>query len=178
MNKVDGRQDVGLSHVIWTGHRWMAVGRSGAVASSPDGFTWTGQDSGCTADLTSVVWTGTRFVAVGYDGVILSSPDGGNWRLEESGTKDKLRSVIVADGRLVAVGDSGTILVCEFDAAERAEADKRRAMAEAWESRKREAALRVAREASGACILCGKRLGLIQKLSRAKQHKQCTTFTF
>lgn len=95
-----------FSQVIWNGSMILAVGRNGAIISSPDGGTWTRQVSGTAHYLMSVVWTGKRFVAVGYqglwDGSVLVSEDGISWKSQGSGCA--LFSVAWNGSRLVAVG--------------------------------------------------------------------------
>ena len=165
----------------------LAVGRSGSIISSLNGVNWFRHEFGCKRDLNSAIWTGTQFIVVGDNGVILTSSEGANWVAQKSGTEETLLSVVKADGRLVAVGDSGTVLVSEMSAAEKAEEERQQALADAEQKRRREVAqkaeearkikLQSSRAAAGVCILCGKPLGLLQKLTRAKQHKECSAFT-
>ena len=64
----------------------------------------------------------------------------------------------------------------EAEEERRAEEAKRAKEAKrAEEERKRK--IQSNREASRVCMMCGKPLGFFQRLSRAKQHKGCTTFT-
>jgi hypothetical protein len=185
--KLDGRYISGAEYVSWTGKKLLAVGRSGLIISSSDGLSWTRHDSGCKHDLNSAIWTGMQFVVVGYKGVILTSSDGANWAAQESGTEETLLSVVKADGRLAAVGDSGTVLVSEMTATEKAEDERQQALADAEQKRRREGErqaeearklkLQSSRAAAGVCILCGKPLGVLQKLTRAKQHKECSVYT-
>jgi hypothetical protein len=51
----------------------MAVGEFGAVATSPDGVSWTSWKVG-DQRLSGVAWAGTRWVITGASGTILTSP--------------------------------------------------------------------------------------------------------
>ena len=52
----------------------MAVGRGGAILTSPDGVTWTQRTSGTSRDLNGVAYGNGLFVAVGDFGIIFTSP--------------------------------------------------------------------------------------------------------
>jgi len=69
--------DTGLNSVAWTGKKLVTVGNKGVVLTSPDGVTWTRQNSGTTANLNVVAWTGGRLIAVGE--TVLASEDGILW---------------------------------------------------------------------------------------------------
>ena len=96
--------------VAWSGSKFVAVGYSGTIITSPDGISWTSRNSGTSKGLSKVVWSGTQFVVVGDPGVILTSPDGITWTSRTSGTVEPLYGIASSGAELVAVGFTGTIL--------------------------------------------------------------------
>jgi photosystem II stability/assembly factor-like uncharacterized protein len=106
--------------------RFIAVGSSGTIISSPDAVAWSTETSGSAAWLRSVDWfvpaIGPAFaITVGDGGVILSSNStGSSWTPQTSGTTENLYDIAsgivhvgkppVATKRIVAVGLHGTIL--------------------------------------------------------------------
>lgn len=68
-----------LHSVAWTGSRWVAVGNTGTVLTSPDAVSWTLRQSGTRSDLFAVVWNGSGLLALGGDGEVLHSADGVAW---------------------------------------------------------------------------------------------------
>lgn len=89
----------------------VAVGNSGAILTSPDGFEWMQQSSGTTFTLNDVTFGEETLVAVGSSGTVLTSPDGTVWTSRQSGTRFQLNDVTFGDGRFVAVGETGTALM-------------------------------------------------------------------
>jgi photosystem II stability/assembly factor-like uncharacterized protein len=81
------------------------VGSEGTILTSPDGKTWTRQDSGIRNDLLGITYGNGLFVAVGSEGTILISPDGRSWTKQNSGTTKHLHDVAYGNGLFVAVGD-------------------------------------------------------------------------
>ncbi len=107
-----GYSYVGLGGVTYGNGKFVAVGNRATILTSPDGETWTQQDSGASTinNLFSVTYGNGTFVAVGYPGTILTSPDGENWTQRTSGTTEGLYGVAYGNGTFVAVGGGGTIL--------------------------------------------------------------------
>ena len=69
-----------LRAVSLAGTTFVAVGDSGRIETSPDGLTWTVQNSGTTVNLHAVTCVSITCVAVGDAGVVdLSFNGGGNW---------------------------------------------------------------------------------------------------
>lgn len=62
---------------------FVAVSNSGSIASSSDGMTWTGRNSGVSYALDGVAFGNDTFVAVGWYTTV--SPDGTNWTAITSG---------------------------------------------------------------------------------------------
>jgi hypothetical protein len=89
---------------------FIAVGQLGTVLTSPDGISWTGQDSGQLMNLLSVAYGSAGYLAVGEGGTILTSPDGINWKTQSSGTAATLESIAFGSGYYLAAGDSATAL--------------------------------------------------------------------
>lgn len=96
--------------VVFASNRLVAVGDSGAIATSPDGLSWHARASGTRKNLKKVAWSGTLAVALGDD-VLLSSPDGETWTPASlpEGT-DTLNSLAFTGHTWVAVGHHGTLL--------------------------------------------------------------------
>ena len=96
-----------LRDIAWNGTRWVAVGTSGAVLSSPDGIDWTITDDDPGRHLGSLAWNGTRWVAVGCHGSgrchprILHSSDGIVWTVAHS------IALIEEEGSLAGVAWNG-----------------------------------------------------------------------
>ena len=82
------------------------------MLTSPDGQTWTLQNSSTASDLYAVTWDGgnQRFVAVGAGGTILTSPDAQAWTARLSGLSTALLDVTEGKGGLLAVGEKGKAL--------------------------------------------------------------------
>lgn len=89
---------------------YVAVGVSGAIATSGDGTTWTARTPVTGAALWGVAYGGRRWVAVGDSGTVLTSDDGIAWTARASGTTAVLNRVGYNGGTWVAVGASSTIL--------------------------------------------------------------------
>ncbi|MFQ6007891.1 MAG: WD40/YVTN/BNR-like repeat-containing protein, partial [Candidatus Zixiibacteriota bacterium] len=97
-----------LFDVAWSGTRYVAVGESGTILTSLDGFHWTSLPSPTNNDLFGVTWSGEQFVAVGNIGTIATSQDGTKWSLVDSNvTSNWLHSVASSGTAFVAVGQNG-----------------------------------------------------------------------
>ncbi len=116
----DAFTDVTLESVAGNSSLFVAVGDRpeienayGTILTSPDGKTWTSQNSTVQEDLYAVATNGTLFVAVGdYDtyGTIVTSTDGVTWTAQNSTVfEDELNGVAANSTLWVAVGDEGTI---------------------------------------------------------------------
>ena len=91
--------------------QFVAVGRQGAIFTSPDGATWTERDSGWNRELRDIAFGGGRWVVVSDAGLVLTSEDGVRWTRRDS--TEHLRhlwGVAYGDGQFVAVGEAGVIL--------------------------------------------------------------------
>ncbi len=97
------------------GAAFVTVGTNGAMFSSPDGITWTPQNSTVAMPLNAVAYGG-NYVAVGNapvgaGGVILQSSDAVTWtsRINPNATNN-LNAVTNGGGVYVAAGASGTVI--------------------------------------------------------------------
>lgn len=92
--------------VAWSGAVFVAVGNSGAVATSPDGITWTTRTWVAGTDVLAVCWSATlsTFVAVGKGGRVTTSPGGVTWTSQTSGTTEDLYAVDAGGGEVVCAG--------------------------------------------------------------------------
>jgi len=71
---------IDLHDVTWTGSNWAVVGDGGLIAISPDGTTWTIENSGVIDNLFGIVYTGETYVVVGAGTrIATSSDDGVTW---------------------------------------------------------------------------------------------------
>lgn len=102
---LDWQFDSQLIDIVWDGSKYIAVGTAGNVYTSPDGTTWTKENSGTTGPLTSVALGQNQLVAVGW-GETFTSPDGKTWEAGMSGTYELLCSAIWENGQFYALGDT------------------------------------------------------------------------
>ncbi len=76
---------------------FCAVGVAGAVATSPDGITWTSHTAAEAIDYSSVCWSPelTLFCAVGVGGTdnVMTSPDGTTWTARTAAFNDGYNAV-------------------------------------------------------------------------------------
>jgi hypothetical protein len=110
-----------FSSVVWSGSKFVAVGfqaccgyagsPGGAIATSPDGLTWTVQNQSPPGEyLHTVLWSGSRFVVAGEFG-IQTSPDAVTWTYVAPylGQSGSLNGVVWSGSKFVAVGPHGLI---------------------------------------------------------------------
>src|SRR5438445_12622649 len=74
--KIQGDTISGITHGK---NLHVAVGQTGSILTSPDGVTWTKQNSRTSQFLRSIVFGKGTFVAVGSSGTILTSTNGAYW---------------------------------------------------------------------------------------------------
>lgn len=106
-----------LRAVTWAGNRYVAVGDSGMILTSPDGLVWSATRlNNPDLRLQGIAWTGTTLVAVGRgqgdSGVIYSSANGVLWTLRAK-VPHSLNAVALGGTdttRIVAVGEGGAVL--------------------------------------------------------------------
>ena len=98
-----------VNDMQWTGSQIVAVGWDGLIMTSPDGQTWTPQNSGTSDNLNASTWTGLQIVAVGQNGTVLTSADGISWTVQNSGINSNITDIIWTGEQLVAVGGFGVI---------------------------------------------------------------------
>jgi hypothetical protein len=100
---------------------FAAVGAGGAIFTSADGISWTGQSSPVATNLNAVTGYATNqnnaaspgllWVAVGDGGTAVHSTDGITWTAATATTTvQPLRAITQLAGTFFAVGDAGTIL--------------------------------------------------------------------
>ncbi len=85
------------------GGSYVAVGGSGAVASSTNGNQWTVTNL-ITQVLNGVAYGAGKFVAVGYGGTVLTSSNAVNWEDHSPGTNIYLQKIFWGNSRFVALG--------------------------------------------------------------------------
>jgi hypothetical protein len=99
-----------LSSVVTLGTNFVAVGSSGQIYTSTNGFSWTQRNSGTANNLHTVAAGNNLLVAVGDNGAVQTSPTGVIWTSRASGTSLPLYGVVYSNGLYVAVGQEGTVV--------------------------------------------------------------------
>lgn len=99
-----------LSSVCFGNGLWVAVGKSGAIITSPNTLTWALRTSGTSQNLFGVAYGNGLYVAVGIQGTVLTSPEGINWTPQFADTLAALNRVAYGNGQFVAVGTSGAVV--------------------------------------------------------------------
>lgn len=103
-----------ISSVIYVNELFIAVGKYGAVMTSPIGFgewlSWLDRYSQTMENLYSITYGDGRYVTVGANGTIMISDDLSIWKVVDSGTKSHLSAAAYGRGKFIVVGLDGTIL--------------------------------------------------------------------
>jgi hypothetical protein len=104
-----------LNSVTYANGTFVAVGGSGLVMTSPDGFSWTNRTSTGTQNWTSVTYGNDNklFVAVAVTGngnKVMTSPDGITWIGRPSPDDSWLSVSYHPNNTYVAVGYYGKIM--------------------------------------------------------------------
>lgn len=112
-----------LQSILWSGSLFVTVGnekktlvspgvsyRTGVVATSSDGVTWTNVPNNHWPQFNSIAFSGTTYVAVGFAGGIMTSTDTTSWTSRTSGTTNDLYGVTWSGSQFLAVGSSGLVL--------------------------------------------------------------------
>jgi hypothetical protein len=106
-----------LYGVTYGNGSFLAVGASGTVTSSKDGFNWKAYGTDRNTTLLAVTFGENRFAAVGaagYNGLIITSHDGVDWTPGHP-TFAPLRSVAWGNGVFVAAGGSCARYGCDAE---------------------------------------------------------------
>ena len=90
--------------------KFIAVGNSGGIITSPDGWHWQHQTSPTNRNLNAVVGGNGLAVAVADFGTTLTSLDGSRWTQSNSNTGFDLLTVATAHGLFYAGGQEGCLL--------------------------------------------------------------------
>ncbi len=99
-----------LTSVMLYSNTLVAVGGSGALYQSTNGFSWSQRNSGTANNLNGVAAGNGLLVAVGASGAVQTSPTGVIWTSRLSGTSLSLYGVAYSNGLYVAVGQEGTVV--------------------------------------------------------------------
>ncbi len=89
-----------LRDVVWSGHRFVAVGD--AIFTSSDGVTWSAQRPPGGGELSAVTWADSEFVAVGWKSGVVTSRDGITWT-ERGARGASLRNIAWSGHQFVAL---------------------------------------------------------------------------
>ena len=95
---------------VTKGNLYVIVGAGGVILSSPDGLSWTSQNSGTKNDLNWIGYGKGTYVAVGSNGTILTSIDAITWVTQNSGSTSNLVDSEFLNSMFFTVGSGGTIL--------------------------------------------------------------------
>jgi hypothetical protein len=88
---------------------FIAVGLQGTILTSPDGETWTKQNSDTDANLYDLIYGAGQLVVVGQNGTILTSQNGINWISRAFGFGGDFRGITYSEGQFIVVGTGGII---------------------------------------------------------------------
>ena len=77
--------DPDFRDVVFADNKFIAVGESGMIRTSQDGYSWTTVTSNPSYDLRCIVWDGGKFIIGASGGRILKSYDGTNWEATDTG---------------------------------------------------------------------------------------------
>jgi hypothetical protein len=95
-----------LNGVTYGNGIFVAVGKDGTIATSPDGASWVLRNSGTICTFDGIAYGNNAFVAVGCS--IITSPDGVNWIVRKSATD--LSGIAYGNDIFVSVGGENIIL--------------------------------------------------------------------
>lgn len=99
-----------LTGIVYAQKKFVAVGDHGLTMSSPDGITWSTNNSTTTAHLNGIVYGQGVFLAVGVNGSMILSTDGIHWNPHSLNTTANFTSIAYGDGYFAVVGLEGEIL--------------------------------------------------------------------
>lgn len=98
-----------LYAVAFANDTFVAVGRNGAIETSPDGLSWTAQSAPIHAHLFDVIHDGDRFIAAGAHGTILESADGLAWNEVQADAWEPISSLAWNGSLYIATTSSGDV---------------------------------------------------------------------
>ncbi len=101
---------VSLNSVVFTGNRFIAVGKFGAVIVSDDGANWRSVDVKTNETLNDVFYSGNLIIALGERGGVYTSSDGENWQKGGVNSDIVLKSVSWNTNRYVVTVGNGSVL--------------------------------------------------------------------
>lgn len=96
-----------INAIAFDGTQFVAVGKGGFVATSPDGITWTQGSLGNNSEYESIAYGNGRFVAVGELAPVISSADGITWQVETVGST-RINGAAFGNNLFVIVGGIGS----------------------------------------------------------------------
>jgi hypothetical protein len=108
----------GIQDIAYADGKFVAVGSSGKMATSPDGKTWTpvtNSTFGTSNGIGTIIYGGGKFVAGGSSGKMAYSSDGVNWTAADSTFNSinydspRVHGIAYGNGKYVAVGSQGQI---------------------------------------------------------------------
>ena len=101
-----------LKQVKYLNEAFIAVGFSGRIYYSTDGYNWQTYDAPTNGNgaLRDIAFNGTTYVAVGDLGTIVISDDLKSWSKVEADVKHDIRAVEFAEGKFIAAGTYGILL--------------------------------------------------------------------
>ncbi|WP_249897903.1 Ig-like domain-containing protein [Paenibacillus sp. PK3_47] len=115
-SKVDARWLNNLNNITYGSDKFVAVGASGTVITSPDNTKGAVYTTDSQVNLNGVASGNGVFMAAGDGGKVFSSDDlWANSHIETTGTTDKLNAIgyFAELNRFIAVGDSGVMIISQ-----------------------------------------------------------------
>lgn len=85
-----------MNAITYANGLFVQVGRDGSILTSPDGQSWTAQESHSESHLYFVIWNGSTFLASGTSAEILTSPDGIEWTRQTRFSNSKISFTAIA----------------------------------------------------------------------------------
>ncbi len=106
-----------LYGITFGNSKFVAVGNSGAVITSPDGITWTSRTAAAANNWKSVAYGNSTFVAVSSSGTnrVMTSTDGISWTSRSTPTAESWNTVVWNGSKFLASSLGSAIVAMSSD---------------------------------------------------------------
>lgn len=94
---------------VYANNKYVLVGDSGVVKTSPNGLFWTDQTSGTASILRSIVFGNQLYVYAGDGGVLASSTDAVTWTARTSATTNNITTLAYSNSVFIYGTSNGSI---------------------------------------------------------------------
>ena len=102
-----------MNAILWTGDRFLAVGKDGTIITSTNGLGWTSSGPGGGKNLKGIAYGNGVYVAVGNDARVFTSSDGRNWQRRILEPQRNFEDITFGGGRFLAVGENGALFTSD-----------------------------------------------------------------